>query len=212
MRVIPIFALTLFVNTTLKEWIAQPRPFEMDPRVVSDGERGYGLPSGHAQLVVVFWGVIASWVAQPWFWAVSIAVMFLINPWAGGAAVTLEILLYFYLRRQSLKRSWGDARAGVWMALVRLALLRLREHGADPRNWRPHILLFVGDASKRIGLIRLANWFNQDRGLVTACRLIVGDLAHTAIDLERERHRMDRAMAEREMRPSTTFNAIIDAM
>jgi hypothetical protein len=75
-RLIPIFALTLFLNTTIKEWLGHPRPFQMDDRVWSDGEMGYGLPSGHAQLVVVFWGVIASWVERPWFWALSVAIMF----------------------------------------------------------------------------------------------------------------------------------------
>lgn len=79
LRLLPVFALTLFVNMTLKEWLAQPRPFQMDPRVVSDGEIGYGLPSGHAQLVVVFWGVIASWVARPWFWAAALGVMLLMG-------------------------------------------------------------------------------------------------------------------------------------
>lgn len=75
-RLLPIFALTLFLNTTIKEWLGHPRPFQMDDRVWSDGELGYGLPSGHAQLVVVFWGVIASWVATPWFWMLSLAIMF----------------------------------------------------------------------------------------------------------------------------------------
>ena len=31
-RVLPVFAFTLFLNTTLKEWIAQPRPFEHHQR------------------------------------------------------------------------------------------------------------------------------------------------------------------------------------
>jgi len=137
----------------------------------------------------------------PWFVSLlgsagAVAVMFLINPWAGGAAVTVEALLYLSLRRRALRSSWGDARAGVWMSVARLALLRLRDHRSDPRNWRPHILLFVGDPEKRIGLVRLANWFNQDRGLVIACRLIEGDLTREPVDVERERRQMDQALAE----------------
>ena len=42
-RVGGVFTLTLLINTTLKEWIGQPRPFQMDPRVISEGEQGYGL-------------------------------------------------------------------------------------------------------------------------------------------------------------------------
>jgi amino acid transporter len=135
----------------------------------------------------------------PWYVSLAgsagaVAVMFLINPWACAAAVTLELLLYVYLRRRSLQRRWGDARAGVWMSLARRSLLRLRRHASHPRNWRPHILVFVGDPEKRIGLVRLANWFNQNRGFVTACRMIVGDLTRDPLDVERERQEMDRAL------------------
>jgi amino acid transporter len=151
------------------------------------------------------------WAADPSYrptihvpWQVSllgalgaVAVMFLINPWAGIAAVFLELALYLYLRRRSLQRRWGDARAGVWMSLARFALIRARSHGLDPRNWRPNILAFVGDAQKRIGLLRLATWFTENRGVVTALRLMEGDLTEDTVSIERERAQMDRALAER---------------
>jgi len=150
------------------------------------------------------------WAADPSYrptikvpWQVSllgalgaIAVMFLINPWAGIGAVVLELALYFYLRRRSLQRRWGDARAGVWMSLARFALIRARSHGRDPRNWRPNVLAFVGDAEKRIGLVRLANWFTENRGVVTAFRLVEGDLTEDVVAIEEEREQMERAVAE----------------
>lgn len=46
---------------------------------------------------------------------------------------------------------------GALMSLARatlLKLLKLRELPVDPRNWRPHILVFAGDARKRIDLVR----------------------------------------------------------
>jgi hypothetical protein len=127
----------------------------------------------------------------------AIFVMFLINPFACLAAAVLELALYVFLRRRSLKKRWGDVRAGLWVALARFALLRLRSHASNPRNWRPHILLFVGDTAKRIGLVRLAGWFDQNRGLVTACQLIVGDLKQESVDIKRIQLVMDRAL-ERE--------------
>lgn len=75
LRVCAAMAATLFVNTTVKEWIAQPRPFEMDARVVSAGEAGYGLPSGHAQLVVLYWGLWADWMDRRSAWALACVVM-----------------------------------------------------------------------------------------------------------------------------------------
>lgn len=110
-RLLLLFVLTLFLNSLLKDWIAQPRPFQMDERVLSDGEHGYGLPSGHAQLVVVFWGVLAAWVQRRWFWVLSVLIMFLmgfsrvylgvhfpsdiIGGWLIGA---VTLLLYFQVR------------------------------------------------------------------------------------------------------------------
>jgi membrane-associated phospholipid phosphatase len=78
-RLVVLFILTLFINSVLKDWIAQPRPFQMDERIISSGEHGYGLPSGHAQLVVVFWGLIAAWLSNKWFWAIAIVIMFLMG-------------------------------------------------------------------------------------------------------------------------------------
>ena len=127
----------------------------------------------------------------------AIAVIFLINPWAGFAALILEMALYLYLRRRSLQRRWGDARAGVWMSLARFALIRARSLGSDARNWRPNVLVFVGDAEKRIGLVRLANWFTENRGVVTAFRLMEGDLTEDHVAIESERAQMERALAER---------------
>jgi amino acid transporter len=126
----------------------------------------------------------------------AIAVMFLISPIACIAAVILELGLYLYLRRRVLKREWGDVRAGMWIAVARFALMKLRENRSDPRNWRPHILLLAGDPGKRISLVRLASWFNQDRGIVTACRLMTGDLRDGSVEIDRVRSEMEAEVTE----------------
>jgi amino acid transporter len=150
------------------------------------------------------------WAADPSYrptirvpWIVSLAgslgaivVMFLISPLACVIAITLELGLYLYLRRRALVRRWGDARAGVWMALARLSLLRLNRHHEDPRNWRPNILVFAGDPEKRIGLIRLADWFSQGRGIVTAGQIIEGDLRRQEVDVAGLEREMNRSLAD----------------
>lgn len=77
LRVVLMLTLTLVLNAVLKEAFAAPRPFEVDSRILSPGEQGYGLPSGHAQLAVVFWGVLAGWVRHRWF-SLFAAVMMLL--------------------------------------------------------------------------------------------------------------------------------------
>ncbi len=129
----------------------------------------------------------------PWYVSLlgtvgAIMVMFLISPLACILAIALEVVLFWFLRRRAMTRRWGDVRAGFWLSLARFSLLKLKEHGVDPRNWRPQILLFAGDVGKRIGLVRMANNFNQHRGVVTVCDLLVGgdERAHTAIQAHRD--------------------------
>ena len=120
-------------------------------------------------------------------WIVSLAgaagclwVMWLINPYAAVLAALVEILIYSVLRRRSLNAAWGDLRYGALMSLARTTLLKLRELPVDPRNWRPHILVFAGDARKRIDLVRFGGWLNQNRGILTVCHLVIGDLEELA--------------------------------
>jgi hypothetical protein len=139
-------------------------------------------------------------IRVPWYVSLlgsvgAIVVMFLISPWACLAAVVFEVALYVHLRRRAMRKRWGDVRAGAWVALARWALLKLRHHELDPRNWRPQILLFAGDPGKRAGLVRLASWFNQDRGVLTVCRLVVGELEKLQ-EIDQLREEMDREIEE----------------
>ncbi len=52
------------------------------------------------------------------------------------------------------------------------------------RNWRPHVLVFVDDPQRKLDLIRFGSWFSQNRGVVTVCELIIGDLAKDTIDIQ----------------------------
>ncbi len=152
----------------------------------------------------------------PWFvslgGAVScIWVMSLINVWAAIVALTVEVAVYVALRRRSLSASWGDLRYGALISLARVTLLKLKRLPVDPRNWRPHILIFVtGEPRKHLDLLRFSAWLNQNRGLLTLCKIMVGDLealAHTSDAATRETDRFldDEgvlAFAETEIVPS----------
>jgi hypothetical protein len=106
----------------------------------------------------------------------AVAVMFLISPQVCISAMAIVLLLFLLLRRWTLKNSMGDVRIGLWTAIARFSLLKLRHHTWHPRSWRPQILLFASYPASRLGLVRLATWFNQNRGVVTIYRLVQGDL------------------------------------
>jgi len=131
-------------------------------------------------------------------WALSlagaascVAVMWLINRPAALIAIVVEIGIYFALRRRSLNASWGDLRYGALMSLARATVLQLRRMPVDPRNWRPHILVFAGDLGKRTELVRFASWMNQERGILTVCHLLVGSLKELSPSLPELTTKMD---------------------
>jgi len=114
-------------------------------------------------------------------WSVSLggafgcmAVMLLINPWATVIALIVVATVFFWLERRELSVAWGDVRRGIWMAVTRSGLFRLREVVADPKNWRPNLLVFSGAPTKRWHLIELATAITHNRGLLTVATVIPG--------------------------------------
>ncbi|MEM9091035.1 MAG: amino acid permease [Cyanobacteria bacterium P01_F01_bin.53] len=100
-----------------------------------------------------------------------IAVMFLINSVATIVALVIVALIYFWLERRQIESTWGDVRQGVWMTIVRTALLNIDDN-ADPKNWRPHLLVLSGTPTKRWHLIEMARAFTHNRGLITVASIL----------------------------------------
>ncbi len=124
-------------------------------------------------------------------WVVNIAcgaaclwVMFLISPAASVAAIAVEVLLWLIFTRREKRATWGDARRGLYEAVLRWVLIRLSRRRMSARNWRPHVLVFVDDPHRKLELIKFGSWFSQNRGVVTVVELIVGDLLAQQVDTE----------------------------
>jgi amino acid transporter len=150
-------------------------------------------------------------------WIVSLAgslgaffVMFLISPIVCSIAMLLELLLYLYLRRRGFESSFGDVRAGFWTAMARFALLKLRGHSDQARNWRPQILAFTANPKSRSGIVRLANWFSQNRGIVTVIRVVEGDLATDQLDLPEMKREMVEQLDEEGQTAFAEVNIVPD--
>jgi len=135
-------------------------------------------------------------------WALSllgaigcIAVMFLINAAATVVAALIVLGIYFWLQRRELRATWGDARRGIWMALLRMGILQISESTEDPKNWRPHILTLSGSPSRRWSLVQLADALTHNRGLVTVSSVLPSgsrDMGQQADLEERIREYLDR--------------------
>jgi len=141
-----------------------------------------------------------------------IMVMFLINPLFGFIAILAEILLWSFLSRHETKRSFGDARRGVYESLIRWALMRLAGHPMSARNWRPHMLVFVSHPESQLDLIRFGNWFSQGRGVVTVCQLIIADLLKDSLNLIQEREKIQKLVDDENLVVFAEVNVVKDVV
>lgn len=101
-------------------------------------------------------------------------VMSIINMLAMFAALFMCGGIYVLTQRRMLGNTYGDARHGIWAALVRSALHRLKQTRFHPLNWRPNLLIMGGNPDKRYHMIELGSAIVQDRGIVSYAHLIKG--------------------------------------
>ncbi|MBN1163875.1 MAG: amino acid permease, partial [Candidatus Krumholzibacteriota bacterium] len=140
----------------------------------------------------------------PWYISMlgalgALFVMFLLNPLACVAASLIQLCIFLYLRKKTLRQRWGDVRAGMWFSIARFALLKLKKYGAVSRNWRPHIISFTEDISREVDLVYIASCLNQKHGIVTACKIIEGDLEGMAPEVDRLEKEMNRVLDEQDL-------------
>lgn len=146
-------------------------------------------PSYRPRIRVPFWisliGAVGCFLA-----------MALISPMAFVLAVAIEIGIWWWLSRRRLQATWGDLRSGFWFATARLAMVQLRTARVDPRNWRPHILVFTPDLERDVGVVSMAAHFGQDQGIVSVMTLHKGHLDDREVQkrtLEENRARLESA-------------------
>jgi amino acid transporter len=111
----------------------------------------------------------------------SLAVSFLIDALAAFIAVIFIGLLFTYVRKNIMEASFGDARRGFYYTQVRNNLLTLSSLPLHPKNWRPTIVVLSGNPSRRLTLVKCADWLGSGRGIVILVNLILGDLNKVAI-------------------------------
>jgi hypothetical protein len=125
--------------------------------------------------------------------AASFYMMSFINLPAAALSCLVVVSIYAMLQRKSMETTWGDARHGLWAALVRMGLLRLRQAAWHPRNWRPNVVVLGGRPSSRPHLIDVGLWLGGEKGLVTYFYLIAGRVR----DLQERRSVLQKSTTDR---------------
>jgi hypothetical protein len=110
--------------------------------------------------------------------------MFLLNALATLIAIASCFGIYWLLKRRQYQTAWGDVRSGFWFAVTRVGLLKFSSSRMHLRNWRPVMLVLVGNPKSRLPMVDFASHIEARRGLVFLAQVVVGDwqklLAHQA--------------------------------
>lgn len=132
---------------------------------------------------------VERWVANPSYrptfrihWLPSILgavgclfVMVLLNPLATLIAIASCTSIYWFLKRRQYRTAWGDVRSGFWFAITRLGLLKFSSSRLHPHNWRPVMLVLVGNPKSRLMMVEFASHIEAGRGLLFLAQVVTGD-------------------------------------
>ena len=118
-------------------------------------------------------------IKVPWWLSLAGAlscfgVMFLIDVLSTVIALSVVAIIYLVLKKRRLDSAWGDLRRGIWLALIRRALLQMELYPSQDKNWRPNIVVLTEIPQGRLDLVRFAHWFGQRNSVVTIRHLMLG--------------------------------------
>jgi len=149
-------------------------------------ERFAASPSFRPQFRIPAWLSLAGALA-------CFYVMSIIDLPAMVVALALSAGVFLWVERRSLDTTYGDARHGIWSAIVRAALQNLRRTEYHALNWRPNLVIMGGAVDRRPHLLELGSTIVQDRGIVTYFQLLRGSVAEKI----EERAKLTREMDAR---------------
>jgi hypothetical protein len=109
--------ISVWINLGMKFLCGQPRPFwpAYDPSVGIITETANGFPSGHAQISLTLWVIVASWSGKPWAYAAAVVISLVVafsriylgvhfpTDLAGGWVLGVLVLCAYFLLGNKLK-------------------------------------------------------------------------------------------------------------
>jgi amino acid transporter len=125
-----------------------------------------------------------------------LGVMLAIDFTAGIVAVAVLFAIFQYLRRTAGPARWADSRRSYDLQQVREHLLAASRETEHPRDWRPQMLVFSNDPERRKSLLIFASWIHGGSGLITAVRMLEGDVMKTARVREEAKSELKKDIAE----------------
>ena len=198
LRVGIILLLSTSVNDALKMAFHGPRPYWYSTEVISYArETSFGVPSGHAQIAVGVWGMLAASLRKWWGWLIAILVILLIGisrlylgvhfphdvilGWLIGALLLWVVLRFWepvtaWLKKMSLRQqilaSFLSSLVLMLFPLIPFLWLKIT-NWQPPQAWAQYatetISLSGGitTGGTLFGLLAGLAWFNRQGGFST---------------------------------------------
>ncbi len=101
--------------------------------------------------------------------------MLAIDLMAGLVSVSLLFAIYHYIKQTAGPARWADSRRSYYLQRVRENLIAAAAETEHPRDWRPQLLAFSNDSSRRKHLLTFASWMAGNSGLTTAVHILEGE-------------------------------------
>jgi amino acid transporter len=108
-------------------------------------------------------------------WLACLGAVLAIDLKAGAVAIAVLFAIYQYLKRTAGPARWADSRRSYHLQRIRENLLAAASEPEHSRDWRPQLLAFSHDSSRRERLLRFATWLEGGSGLTTVVRILEGE-------------------------------------
>lgn len=125
-----------------------------------------------------------------------LGVMLAIDFMAGIVAVTVLFAIFQYLKRTAGPSRWADSNRSYHLQQVREHLLAASRETEHPRDWRPQMLVFSNEPDRRKPLLSFASWIHGGSGLITAVRMLEGDVMNTGRVREEAKNELQKDISE----------------
>ena len=121
---------------------------------------------------------------------ICLGAMLAIDLKSGAAAIAMLFAVYQYLKRTAGPARWADSARSHHLQQVRQHLLAAGEDPEHARDWRPQLLVFTQDSTRRGPLLAFAAWIEGGSGFTEAVQIVEGegsaakkaqDLAHRTL-------------------------------
>ncbi len=122
--------------------------------------------------------------------------MLAINPLAGAGAVLVMYLIYRYLTIRDRTERWADTSRAHFFQRAKESIRAMTGETEHPRNWRPQILAFSADRTRRARLLQFAVWLEGGSGLTAVAQIIAGEGALKRRQRDQEHDDLEAQIAE----------------